>query len=442
MEPTQIAALTVDKHVLVRGWIEKITNFKKHSFLILRDGVGNDCRVQVFISHSIFNTFVIESYVEMEGVCRKLEGKAYSIKPFELEAISFKVLGCSNSDYPARCPSDATMHVKLNERHLYVRDYDFAVITKLRNILVQSLREYFEETSCTEIYPPSFVGNQCEGGSTLFRIPHYPAKDSGNMQAYLSQSSQFYLEYALPGVGDCFCIAPSFRAERSETRRHLTEFLHVESEWSGIMTLEDHLEKLRDMMQKTVSKFLMKGRKLLDELKLTERVENLLEMTNDIVTVTHKEAIDYCREHHIYKEEEGEVHFDYEDDIPEMQERRMIDEMNKIVFLVKFPKGFKSFYFKTYEDGTVLGCDVEVPGVGEVVGSGVRESNYEGLVQAIKDNGLNVDDYREYLDLRKYGAGHTSGMGLGLDRFLTWLLGKFNIREVVTFPRYPGKLFP
>lgn len=262
------------------------------------------------------------------------------------------------------------------------------------------------------------------------------------MQAYLSQSSQFYLEYVLPGIGDCFCIAPSFRAERSETRRHLTEFLHVESEWSGIMTLEDHLDKLREMMQKTVSKFLTKGRKLLDELKLTERVESLLEMTNDIVTVTHKEAIDYCREHHIYKEEEGKIHFDYEDDIPEMQERRMIDEMNKIVFLVKFPKGFKSFYFKTYEDGTVLGCDVEVPGVGEVVGSGVRESNYEGLVKAIKDNGLNVEDYREYLDLRKYGAGQTSGMGLGLDRFLTWLLGKFNIREVVTFPRYPGKLFP
>lgn len=243
MEPTQIAALTVDKHLLIRGWIEKINSFKNHTFLILRDGIGNESRVQVYISHTIYNTFVIESYVEIEGVTKKLQGKAYSIRPFEFEAIFFKVLGKSNSDFPARCPTDANANVKLLERHLYLRNPEFAMITKLRNILVQSLREFFEETSCTEIYPPSFVGNQCEGGSTLFSL-EYPDKDTGNIPAYLSQSSQFYLEYALPGLGDCFCIAPSFRAERSETRRHLTEFLHVESEWSGIMTLEDHLEKI------------------------------------------------------------------------------------------------------------------------------------------------------------------------------------------------------
>lgn len=165
-------------------------------------------------------------------------------------------------------------------------------------------------------------------------------------------------------------------------------------------------------------------------------------MSENIITVTHREAIDYCRSHAIYKDETLKIHFDDEDDIPEMQERRMIDEMNQIVFLVKFPKGFKSFYFETYEDGTVLGCDVEVPGVGEVIGSGVRLADYDRLIEAIKENGLNVDDYKEYIDLRKYGPGRTSGMGLGLDRFLTWLLGKFNIREVVTFPRYPGKLFP
>lgn len=303
------------------------------------------------------------------------------------------------------------------------------------------MREFFEETECTEIFPPSFVGNQCEGGSTLFKLD-YPDKEKGNIPAFLTQSSQFYLEYVLPGIGDCFCIAPSFRAERSHTRRHLTEFLHAECEWKSVMTLEDHLKKLEALMIGTLERFLKYGRTYLDQLSLTDHVEEQLEKCRNILVMSHKEAIEYCRSHDIYKDEETKTHFEFDDDIPEMQERKIIDTVDKIVFLVKFPTAFKSFYFLTYPDQTVLGCDVEVPGVGEIIGSGVREYDYERLKKAILDNNLKESDYKEYLDLRKYGSGRTSGMGLGVDRFLTWLLKCENIRDVVTFPRVPGRLFP
>ncbi|CAH6418220.1 Aminoacyl-tRNA synthetase [uncultured virus] len=439
--------------VTVRGWLEKVTSLKKHSFATLRDGVGQESHLQVFIpkrstalsgqmTKSVVEDLTIESYVEIEGEVRTLPSKAHSFRPFELEARKVTVLGTSHSDFTTRCPPEAGSEVKLEERHLYIRDSKFALITALRAILVKVMREHFEETGCIEIFPPSFVGNQCEGGATLFKLS-YPDKDKGDVPAYLTQSSQFYLEYVLPGIGDCFCIVPSFRAERSQTRRHLTEFLHAEAEWSGILTLQDHLDKLTALIKGTVSKFLKYGRKYLDELKLTERVEKLLEMCDDIVVLTHRDAIEYCKEHKIYKDAETQTYFEYEDDIPEMQERQVIDSMDKIVFLVRFPKSFKSFYMQKSEDPKyVLGCDVECPGVGEVIGSGIRVYDLDELKSRLKEQGLKESEYREYIDIRKYGAGRTSGMGLGVDRFLTWLLGAYTIRDVVTFPRYPGRLFP
>ena len=428
----------------VRGWIKTLRVQPRHSFIILRDGVGVDSQIQVYVPKKVSKTIkdlAVESYVEITGEVRELPTENTSFRPFELEASTITVLGASHSDFSGKCPPGAGPEVKLDERHLYIRDPKFALITKLRAVLVRALREHFEETGCTEIFPPSFVGNQCEGGATLFKLD-YPDRDKGDIPAYLTQSSQFYLEYVLPGIGDCYCIAPSFRAERSHTRRHLTEFLHAESEWSGIITLDDHLDKLRDLLKGTLDKFLEHGRIYLEELGLTHRVEELRHLCDEIIILTHRDAIEYSHKHEIYKDAETQTLFDYEDDIPEMQERQIIDDIGKIVFLVRFPKGFKSFYFALFDDDTVLGCDVEVPGVGEIIGSGVRLYDHDKLRNSILENGLKVEDYREYLDLRKYGPGRTSGMGLGVDRFLTWLLGCHSIRDVVTFPRVPGRLFP
>lgn len=287
--------------------------------------------------------------MEIEGVIREIPITSFSFRPVELEAEKITVLGPSRNDFPSRCPPKAGPDIRITERHFLIRQPEFANITMLRSILVRAIRAYFEETNCIEIFPPSFVSNQCEGGATLFDLK-YPDKDSGEITAYLTQSSQFYLEFLLPGIGDCFCIAPSFRKERSHTRRHATEFLHAECEWAGIITPEEHYSKLKYMLKGVITKFLLLGHRYLEELKLTGRVEKLLHMCDDIIILQHQDAIKYCRDHEIYKDIDTKTHFSIFDDIPEMQERAMIDSMDKIVFLVKIPKFFKSFYFKTFAD--------------------------------------------------------------------------------------------
>jgi asparaginyl-tRNA synthetase len=322
--------------VKVRGWLETIKTFRKFRTLMLRDGVGKLSHVQVIVPKTVpiegkQTELMVEAYVEITGKVTPLPEEKYSCRPFEIQATHIVVLGASDSSFLERCPKTAGPEVRLDERHLYLRDPKFCLITKLRSVLVKALRKHFESDGLTEIFPPSFVGNQCEGGATLFKLK-YPARDTGDVDAYLTQSSQFYLEYALPGMGETYCIAPSFRAEKSQTRRHLTEFLHAECEWSGILTLEEHCSRLEDLMKGVASKFLKYGKEYLDELGLTERVEELVQMCDDIQVVTHRSAVDYCKEHGIYKDEETKEHFSYEDDIPEMQERAMIDKMGKLYF--------------------------------------------------------------------------------------------------------------
>ena len=435
----------VGKEITTIGWVSRVQTFKKHAFVTLRDGAGGFSSIQVVLPGGI-PVPVVESYVSITGVVKKLPEKAYSTQPIEIHATSLKILSSSDPDFSSRCPSDAGPTVRLDERHLYLRDDRFALLTKVRAVFIKSIRKYFEDSDCTEIVPPSFVGNACEGGATLFHLKH-PASEKGDVDCYLTQSAQFYLEMAVPALGDCFCIAPSFRREKSHTRRHLTEFLHAEAEWSGIFTFEDHLTKLKQLLMGILARFMTYCEKqgdLLKQLGLKERVDKLYLMTKEIVMLPHREAIRYCRDHEIYKDPETKTHFDDHDDIPEAQERQMIDQIGKIVFLCKFPTEQKSFYClpDPVDPSVSWACDVEVPGVGEIIGSSVRIGDTEMLLKRMKEQGLKPEDYREYLDLRKYGHGYTSGMGLGVDRMLTWILDLHTIREIVTFPRYPGRLTP
>lgn len=431
----------IDKQVIVRGWVEKCQTFKRHAIIVVRDGAENNDRIQVVTPLAC--SYQQEDYVEVTGKVAELPVGKYSYKPFEIQATGIGVISFAKNDFPSICPPDAGSEVRLEQRHIYMRDPTFAAYTALRSYFVQAIRSHFKRSQCTEIFPPSFVGNQCEGGATLFKLK-YPARDTGDVDAYLTQSSQFYLEMAVPAVGDCYCIAPSFRAERSHTRRHLTEFLHAEAEWKNVFTLADHERKLRELLTGIISRFAMKARFLLSQIGKHERVAKLQTMVSDIVLLDHADAIKYCRDHGIYKDDALKTHFGDRDDIPEAQERRMIDEIGKVVFLRRFPKEFKSFYMASdpADPSLVLGVDVEVPGVGEVIGSGVRVSKEDELVSRLREAGLKPDEYREYIELRRYGHGRTSGMGLGVDRFLCWVLDLHSIRDVVTFPRYPGRLTP
>lgn len=448
-----------EEEIKICGWVVKHYTTKNMTFIHIKDGVDNLDHIQVvYPSSSLYATSDIhqQAYVQVTGILKELPKGVRSYHPWEMVASNVKVLGPSDLSLWAKCPPGAGLDIRIKERHLYLRDPSFALITALRAVLLKALRQTFEEMRCVEITPPSFVGNQCEGGATLFHMKHPGGRGStygdvqGEMDCYLSQSSQFYLEYAAPALGDCYCIAPSFRAERSHTKRHLTEFTHAEAEWTSILTFEDHLNKLIDLLQLTVKYFSEFGKNLLEQYgqlikkDLVSHVNKLQTMTSDILILDHSDAIKYCKENEIYKDPSTKTHFGARDDIPEAAEREMIDKIGKIVFLTKFPSEFKSFYMAPcIEDRSLVqGCDVEVPTVGEIIGSGVRISDPDRLTEALLGQGLNIDDYREYIDLRKLGAGQTSGMGLGVDRMLTWLLNLPSIRDVVTFPRFPGNLTP
>lgn len=432
-------AKSVGEKVVLLGWADKVKEQKRVTFITLRMGLAKTIQVV-----SSIKGVTPESFLQVSGIVSKLPEGAYSTLPVEIhcDVDGIIILSSSDSSYSTRCPLEAGPEVRLIERHLYLRDPHFALITKVRGILMRAIRAHFDSTECTEITPPSFTGVECEGGATLFKVEHPGIHTDKPMMAYLTQSSQFALEFAVPAIGDCYCIAPSFRAEHSHTRRHLTEFTHAESEWMGVRSLDDHLGHLRDMLQGIIRYFLEFGEDTLTKLDVIDRVKLLYAMTHDIMILEHRDAIAKCTEIRIMKDDG--TPFGERDDIPEKQERELIDKLGKIVFLVKFPKEFKSFYMALdpTDPTRVLGCDVEVPGVGEIIGSGVRESDYARLTTRLHESGLKPEDYAEYLDMRRFGFGMTSGMGLGVDRMLTWLLGKTSIREVVTFPRFPGYLRP
>lgn len=455
MEPVQAAIATAsirqlsthqNERVKVRGWAQRVHKLRNNTFVDLRDGPAGVNHVQLVVRGLGDLAITQESYIEVIGTVKPLPEGKRSYQTVEIQVDDVKILGGSESDFSNKCPDGAGSEVRLDERHIYLRDPTFAVYTKLRAMFLQALRAQFASMGCTEIIPPCFVSNQCEGGATLFKVAYPPRYDGDDIDAYLTQSSQFYLEMAVPAVGDCYCIYPSFRKERSHTRRHLTEFLHAEAEWRDVTTLQQHNEKLVTLLRGTIYHFLnlntASGLNLLEQIGRRDEIFKLASM--DVVTMTHAEAIQYCRENEIYADEDTKTHFGPRDDIPEAQERRMIDKIGKIVLLCKFPREFKSFYMATdpTDSSYVLGCDVEVPGVGEVIGSGVRVSDYAELLSRLREQKLRPEEYREYLDLRKYGHSRTSGMGLGVDRFLTWLLGLNSIRDIVTFPRVPGRLAP
>jgi asparaginyl-tRNA synthetase len=437
--------LCIGEATKVLGWCDTIRTYKRHSFVELRVGEETlQCLVPAVVSSSAGETFSTGSYVELTGEVKPLPKGAYHRLPVEFHCTQLKVLSTCDSELLSKCKEDSGAEVALAERHFYLRLPKQRLIMQTRAHLLAAIRAHFQETDCIEIVPPSFTGVECEGGATLFHVEHPGRSSDKPMSAYLTQSSQFALEMVVPALGACYCIAPSFRAEHSHTRRHLTEFTHAEAEWPSVITFDIHLEHLRSLLKGILKHFLRLGESTLQKLGVYDRVSQLREMTKDILVLDHKDAIAMCHTLSIYKDEETKMHFSERDDIPEAQERALIDAIGKIVFLVRFPKEFKSFYMglDPQDPTRVLGCDVEVPGVGEIVGSGVREYDRERLVARMKECGLKTDDYREYLDLRCSGFGMTSGMGLGVDRMLMWLIGADSIRDVVTFPRFPGYLSP
>ncbi|KAF7583499.1 asparagine--tRNA ligase [Clavispora lusitaniae] len=427
----------INSRVTVQGWVHRLRLQKGVAFITLRDGTGF---LQTVLSGDlakarITQELTLESTVLIKGVIEKLpEGKT-APGGVELKADYYEVIGLAPSGDEAftnKVQENADPALLLDQRHLTMRGETLSSVFKVRAALLTSMRRFFQEEGLTEVTPPCMVQTQVEGGSTLFKLDYY------GEEAYLTQSSQLYLETCLPALGDVYCVQESFRAEKSHTRRHLSEYTHIESELAFLSfdDLLNHLEKLFTTVMKYVLEDPVAG-PLIKKLNPDFQVPQM-----PFKRMTYVEALDWLNEHGI-PNEEGSA-FKFGDDIAEAAERKMTDTLNVPILLTRFPVEIKSFYMKKCADDPRVteSVDVLMPNVGEVTGGSMRIDDYDELVAAIKREGLDLDAYYWFVDQRKYGTCPHGGYGLGTERILAWLCNRYTVRECSLYPRFSGRCKP
>ncbi|KAI9151069.1 asparagine--tRNA ligase [Blastocladiella emersonii ATCC 22665] len=435
----QAAAEHRDARIAVSAWVHRLrVQGKDMMFAVLRDGTGYlQCVFTGRLCHTYEAlTLTTESTIKVYGTLKKVpEGKA-APGGHELIVDHWEVLGAApggDDAFTTKLNADSNPDVLYDNRHLMIRGETASAVLKMRALVLRAFRAFYVAENVTEVNPPLMVQTQVEGGSTLFEFNYY------GEQAYLTQSSQLYLETVLPVVGDAYTISSSFRAEKSHTRRHLSEFTHVEAEMAFITfdDLLDHLERMFDFVLDFVLADPV-GKTLLAELN-----PDFVRPATPFRRMKYAEAIQWLNDNKINKEEDG-TPFVYGDDIPEAPERKMTDTLGVPIFLTHFPKEIKSFYMKRdpKDDRATESVDVLIPGVGEIVGGSMRMAGYDELMKAYEHEGMDPSPYSWYTDQRKYGTSEHGGYGLGLERFLAWLLNRYTVRECCLYPRFVGRCKP
>lgn len=425
------------KRIQVSGWIHRLRQQKGFTFIVLRDGTG---LLQVILSGDLSNAYqtqrlTLESTITVYGELHPLpEGKS-APGGHELVADYYEVVGLAPSGDDAfsnQLQADTDPSILLDRRHLALRGDALTSIMKVRAALLKSIRSVYEDEGITEVTPPCLVQSMVEGGSTLFKLDYY------GQNAYLTQSSQLYLETCVPALGDVYCIQESFRAERSHTRRHLSEYTHIEAEL-GFLTFEELLGHVERMFVSLVDKVLKDpvAGPLVKQLNPKFEPPQL-----PFMRMTYVDALEWLNEHGI-PNEDGEE-FKFGDDIAEAAERKMTDTINKPILLTRFPVEIKSFYMEKCKDDPRVteSVDVLMPNVGEVMGGSMRISKLDELMAAFKRENMDPAPYYWFSDVRKYGAFPHGGYGLGTERILAWLCDRFTVRDCSLYPRFPGRCAP
>jgi len=414
--------------VSLHGWVYNKTRRGKLIFVQMRDGTGVIQAVvkKQNVSEELFESLKRagqEASIVLTGLVKE---DTRSKLGFELVVSEGAVISDAEG-YPIS-PKEHGPSFLHDHRHLWLRSRRQFAIMKVRHICVKAIRDFFDERGFTLIDSPMFTPNACEGTSTLFETEYF------GQTAYLTQSGQLYQEAGAMAFGRSYCFGPTFRAEKSSTRRHLTEFWMVEPE-VAFAGLDDVMELAEDFLVFVVGRVLEHGR---DYLEILERDISMLEkVQKPFPRISYDEA---CA-----KLAELGVPVDPDADFGSPHETELTQHFDRPVMVHRYPTAVKAFYMR--EDPTnplrALGVDVLAPeGYGEIIGGGERETSLDTLVRKIDEHELPPEAFSWYLDLRRYGSVPHGGFGLGLERLVCWVTGIRHIRETIPFPRMIDRLTP
>ena len=416
------------KEATFDGWVYNTRSIGKIWFLILRDGTSmTQCVVSSDeTSDTVFNlenTLTQESSISVTGIIKK---EPRSIGGYEILVNNIVVHQLAN-DYPISLKEHGTSFL-MDNRHLWIRSKRQHAILKIRHQVIKASRDFLDNNGFTLVDTPIFTANACEGTSNLFNVEYF------DRSAYLTQSGQLYSEASAASFGKVYCFGPTFRAEKSKTRRHLTEFWMVEPEMA-YFDLNDNMDLAEEFVENIVQSCLKNCK---NELKILERDTQYLEKVKvPFPRITYDEAAKILIEHGI--------DFSYGSDFGGTDETIISEQYDRPVMVHRWPADIKAFYMKRdIEDNKLaLGVDMLAPeGYGEIIGGGQREDDLNILENRIEKHGLNKEDFKWYLDLRKYGSVPHSGFGLGIERTVAWITGIKHIRETIPFPRTISRLEP
>ena len=439
-----------DKEVTIGGWVRSNRNSKNFGFIVVNDGTFFE-PIQVVYGNGLDNYDEV-SKINV-GAAIIVRGTLVltpdAKQPFEIQAAEVTVEGASTPDYPLQKKRHTFEYLRTIS-HLRPRTNTFEAVFRVRSLCAYAIHKFFQERDFVYVHTPLITGSDCEGAGEMFQVTtldlnNLPmtedgkvdfSKDFFNKPTNLTVSGQLNGETYAMAFKNIYTFGPTFRAENSNTTRHAAEFWMIEPE-IAFADLEDDM-MLAESMLKYVINYVLENapeemaffNNFVDK-GLLDRLRNVVE--NDFARVTYTEAIDILSKHN--------DKFDYKVswgcDLQTEHERYLTEQIYKRpVFVTDYPKEIKAFYMKLNDDGkTVAAVDCLVPGIGEIIGGSQREDDYDKLLARINELGLSEDDYKFYLDLRKYGSARHAGFGLGFERCVMYLTGMGNIRDVIPFPR-------
>jgi asparaginyl-tRNA synthetase len=419
----------VGEPVLVRGWLHNKRSSGKLQFLIVRDGSGFAQAVMAKAAvppeaWSAAEAAGQESSLELEGSVREDKRAPGG---FEIDVGALRVLHATH-DYPI-APKEHGTAFLMEHRHLWLRSQRQHAIARIRHSVVKATRDYLDEQGYTLVDTPIFTPAACEGTTTLFGVPYF---DEGT--AYLTQSGQLYNEATAAALGKVYCFGPTFRAEKSKTRRHLTEFWMVEPE-IAFAHLDDAVALAEGLVCAVVARTLESRR---EELKTLERDTARLENVKAPFPRLHyDDAIALIRE-------KGSA-TEWGSDFGGTDETLIAEAYDRPVVVHRFPAQIKAFYMQPDSERPELSLSADIlapEGYGEIVGGGERISDPDLLLRRIHEHGLPEEAFRWYIDLRRFGAFPHAGFGMGIERVVTWICGIEHLRETIAFPRMLYRIYP